>query len=219
MLEKKDNVLVCVSNFKNAEALIERGVKEKAAFKSDCIVLHVYRPEEEEEDIERIEERDKIQEYADKNKATMIFHPLKSGQKVSEIVGQVARANDVQHIIIGQSFRSRWDLLIKGSLVNELFHELDEVDVTIFKVKKSNTKESEFGKGITGYLYKDQENYKVTLNEPTGKAYSGVFYQNLHTDFTTGVLKVSLGGEPHVLYVTEGDVHPHHKEKLDEVYE
>lgn len=219
MLEKKDNVLVCISNYKNAQELIERGQKEKTAFKSECIVLHVFRPEEEEADLNRAEERDEIQLWADKSGATMIFHPLKSGQKVSEVIGEVARTHDVQHIIIGQSVRSRWDLLIKGSLVNELFHELDEVDVTIYKVKKSSSSlESEFGHGITGYLYKDTDGYKMTLNEPSVEAYSGTFYQNLHSDFTTGILKVNVGGEPHVLRIIQGDVHSHHNKKLDEFY-
>ncbi|SDO57380.1 universal stress protein [Alkalicoccus daliensis] len=218
MLEKKDNILICVSNYKNAKELIERGEQEKKAFKSECIVLHVYRPESEE-DISREEERDEIQQWADKYRATMIFHPLKSGQRVSEVIGEVARANDVQHIILGQAVRSRWDLLIRGSLVNELFHELDEVDVTIYKVKKSSaSSESDYGKGITGYLLKENNTYKMTLDEPGVPAYRGVFYQNLHTDFMTGLLKVNVGEEPFVLRVTEGEVHSHHTENLDEFF-
>ncbi len=215
---KKENVLVCIANYRNAAALIERGMTEKKAFKSDCIVLHVYSPEEGEA-MDKIEERDHIQRWADEYNATMIFRPLHKGETIAGIIGDTATQYDVNHIIIGQAVQSRWDLIVHGSLVNDLFHELDEVDVTIYKVSKSNVaKEPEYDKGISGWVYRENGSFIFSLGEPSCKCYQGTFYQLIHTDFTTGIFKVQLNGEPHILHIILGDIHPQHEEALKEAF-
>jgi two-component system, OmpR family, sensor histidine kinase KdpD len=216
----KENVLVCVSYPESAGQLIERGIKETKAFQSECIVLHVYDPENDTSDMKEEEKREEIKKWADFHKATMILQPRQGSKKLGEIIGEVARANDVHHIIIGQAFRSRWDLLIHGSLVNELFHELEDVDVTIFKIKKDRVAaESHYDKGVSGYLYKKEEQYKIALEQPRGEGHEGIFFQHLHTDFLTGIFKAKIFGHPVVLYVVEGDVHERYREELDTILE
>ncbi|WP_147803197.1 hypothetical protein [Alkalicoccus halolimnae] len=213
---EKENVLVCVSYPESAAQLIARGMTEKKAFRGECIVLHVYDPEGEGSDLKAQEKRDEIQRCADQHKALMIFQPMENGKKLGEIIGEVARAHDVRHVIIGQAFRSRWDLLIHGSLVNELFHELDEVDVTIYKIRKdASASEAMYDRGVAGYLYKDDGKYKVALSEPDIDSYAGTFYQHLHTDFMTGLYKAKIGNHPLVVHVTQKEVDDKYNEELD----
>ncbi|PRO66281.1 hypothetical protein [Alkalicoccus urumqiensis] len=214
---KNENVLVCVSNHHNAAPLIARGMQEKKAFQGECYVLHVYEPDEGD-NLESVQQRDHIQAAADDAGAVMIFQPRKKGCRISEMIGETARRNEIEHLIIGQTVKSRWDLMIHGSLVNELFHELDDVDVTIYKVKRTSAEtEAQHDKGVPGYLYKDGNTYKVALSDKPFSTWEGTFYQNLHTDFRTGTFKGKVGEEPVVLHVIQGEVAEQHHDRLTRI--
>jgi len=53
-----------------------------------------------------------------------------NGHVSEELIGY-ARENEITQIVIGHSSRSRWQELVKGSIVNKLIRELRTVDILI----------------------------------------------------------------------------------------
>ncbi|CAM3914094.1 universal stress protein [Alkalicoccus chagannorensis] len=216
MLEK-ENILVCISRASHAELLLERGRREKSLFQGELLALHVFDPESEGEDVERVEEREKIQEAADRAGAEMIFLPREKGRRNSRMIGLTAKQYDISHIILGQAKKSRWDLLVHGSLINELFQELDEVDITIHKVTRdSAAEESQYDRGTAAYLTPVEGGYELHLSIPEKRMYyPGTFYPHRHTDFLTGLFKAEINENVLVVRVVEGEVIDSHCDRVD----
>ncbi|MCF7617568.1 KdpD-like non-kinase potassium sensor [Bacillus sonorensis] len=132
-----EKILVCVQHGKNAEKLIRRGWRIANRLKAELFVLHVSR---KAKDQMTANERHKIQQWerlCGQFGAGFIFLPS-NDRRISEAITGVAKQNNITQIVLGQSARSRWEEIWKGSIVNSMMRHTDGIDIHIVSDDKTS---------------------------------------------------------------------------------
>ena len=57
-------------------------------------------------------------------------------QDVAKAIADTARRYNITQIVLGESQKSRWDILLKGSLTQKILQSLKQVDVHIIATNK-----------------------------------------------------------------------------------
>lgn len=130
-----EKIMVCVQYRGNAEKLIRRGWRIASKLKTDLFILHVTN----EASMNRsAEDRKKIQNW--KKLATQFnarFMVEQTGKRTtSQTIRDVAVENGITQIILGQSARSRWEEITKGSIVNNIMRIASGIDIHIVADQK-----------------------------------------------------------------------------------
>lgn len=60
------------------------------------------------------------------------------GNNVADELLKFARENQITHVIFGQSARSRWEILWKGSIINRFLREVKDSAVHVIPLEKDN---------------------------------------------------------------------------------
>ncbi|MEI4831201.1 KdpD-like non-kinase potassium sensor [Bacillus sp. FJAT-53711] len=126
----KEKILVCVQYSSTAEKLIRRGWRMANRLNAELYVLNV-----ERENIESLSEARKqvIEEWkalTSQFDATFLLEEAK-GNKPADTIIQVAKRLQVTQILLGQSARTRWEEIRKGSIVNEIMRQTENIDIHI----------------------------------------------------------------------------------------
>ncbi|CAG9613224.1 Sensor protein KdpD [Bacillus rhizoplanae] len=126
----KEKILVCVQYSSTAEKLIRRGWRMANRLNAELYVLNV-----ERENIESLSEAKKqvIEEWkalTSQFDATFLLEESK-GSKPADTIIQVAKQLQVTQILLGQSARTRWEEIRKGSIVNEIMRQTKNIDIHI----------------------------------------------------------------------------------------
>ena len=130
-----EKILVCVQHRKNAERLIRRGWRIASRLKADLFVLNVSRST-----MEKISagKRDQIKQWKRLSAqfgAEFIFK-IANQRHISETIAHVATEKNITQIVLGQSARSRWEEIRKGSIVNTIMRHTDGIDIHIVSDEK-----------------------------------------------------------------------------------
>lgn len=132
----QEKIMVCVQHGGNAEKLIRRGWRIASRLKTELIILHV----SNEASMNRsAAERKKIQDWkklSTQFNARFIVEQMKK-RRISQVITDVAVENKVTQIILGQSARTRWEEIMKGSIVNNIMREASGIDIHIVSDQKS----------------------------------------------------------------------------------
>lgn len=126
----KEKILVCVQYSSTAEKLIRRGWRMANRLNAQLYVLHV-----ERENVRSLSESKKriIEEWrglTHQFDATFLLEEAK-GSKPANIIIEVANQLQVTQILLGQSARTRWEEIRKGSIVNEIMRQTKYIDIHI----------------------------------------------------------------------------------------
>ncbi len=130
----RERVLVCISTYPNSIQLLRRGARLANYMNAELYVLFVEYPNcfltrAESLHIETCEQLG--QDFGGE------FLRIKSSDVFASIV-EVAKTRRITQIVVGESGRSRWELLFKGSIVQRLRRALPEVDIHIIGYSKMN---------------------------------------------------------------------------------
>ncbi|MQR97006.1 KdpD-like non-kinase potassium sensor [Fictibacillus phosphorivorans] len=132
-----EKIMVCVQYGGNAEKLIRRGWRIASRLKTDLFILHV----SNEASMNRSQEdRMKIQNWkklATQFNATFIVEQTDK-RTISETIRDIAVENGITQIILGQSARSRWEEITKGSIVNNIMRIATGIDIHIVADQNEN---------------------------------------------------------------------------------
>ncbi len=128
-----ERVLVCISTYPNSAQLLRRGARLASGMRARLYALFVIHPErfltkDESLYIETCEHF--CQEFGGD------FLRIKSAN-VAQAIAQTAKKYHITQVVIGQSQKSRWDLLLRGSLVQQLVRYLKDVDLHVIATEKS----------------------------------------------------------------------------------
>ncbi|HEY9653677.1 MAG TPA: sensor histidine kinase KdpD [Coleofasciculaceae cyanobacterium] len=131
-----ERVLVCISTYPNSAQLLRRGARLASGMKARLYALFIEHPErfltkEESLYIETCEHF--CREFGGE------FLRVKSAN-VASTIAKVAQKYHVTQVILGQSQKSRWEILWKGSLVQKLVRYLKDVDLHIIATEKNPSK-------------------------------------------------------------------------------
>ena len=129
-----EKVMVCLGNRPGSERLIRVGARIAGRLASNWYVVYVARPDDkghgDPEAYHRLEEylrmaRDlgaKVVSLTDRN--------------VSDALIRFAQQESISHVVFGQSARSRWDIFLRGSVLNRFLSEVRDVTVQVVPMHK-----------------------------------------------------------------------------------
>lgn len=125
-----EKVMVCISSNPEAKRLLRIGSRIAGRLASDWEAVYVETPREEPG---RFDPRNfvALQEnirLAEELGARVV--KLK-GNRVADALIEYARREGVTHVIFGQSSRTRWDILLRGSIINRFLDEVKDATVQV----------------------------------------------------------------------------------------
>lgn len=130
----QERVLVCISTYPNSLQLLRRGARLAGYMNAPLYVLFVASPDRflTKEESLHIHTCEKLcQEFA----GTFI---RSSSSNISGAIAEVAEKYHITQIVIGESKHSRWKLLFKGSLTQQLVRLLKNIDLHIIATEKKS---------------------------------------------------------------------------------
>lgn len=125
-----DRILVCVHYGPTAERLIRRGARMAHRLKAELYILNIASEGEASYSLEKQQKVKQWRMLADEFKAHFIIE-IKANRKPADVIVDVAKKKRITQIILGQSARTRWDEIKKGSIVNSIMRHLRNTDITI----------------------------------------------------------------------------------------
>ena len=125
-----EKVMVCITSRGNAKKLLRVGSRIAGRLASDWFAVYVESPREEPgrvnpQDYNRLMENARFAEELGAQ-----FVRLKAS-RVADALIDFARREGVTHVIFGQSARSRWDILLRGSVINRFLNEVRNANVQV----------------------------------------------------------------------------------------
>ncbi|MBD7963420.1 hypothetical protein [Fictibacillus norfolkensis] len=129
--------MVCVQYGGNAEKFIRRGWRIASRLKTDLLILHVTKEaymNRSQEDRKKIQNWKKLATHFS---ATFIVEQTDK-RTISETIRNIAVENGITQIILGQSARSWWEEITKGSIVNNIMRIATGIDIHIVADQNKN---------------------------------------------------------------------------------
>jgi len=129
-----ERVLVCVSTYPNAIQLIRRGARIAGYMHAPFYCLFVNDPERFLTKVEslHIETCERLcKEFGGEFVRVTDYDKVKA-------IAEIARTYRITQIVIGESQRSRWRLMLRGSLTHKLLQALKNIDVHIIATDKTS---------------------------------------------------------------------------------
>ena len=127
-----ERVLVCVSTYPNSMQLLRRGARIAGYMNAPLYAVYVANLDRflTREESLHIETCDKLcREFGGE------FIHIKD-QDIASAIAHVAKDKHITQIVIGESQRSRWKMLLQGSLTQQLMRLLKNIDLHIIATEK-----------------------------------------------------------------------------------
>jgi len=202
----KENILVCVSNANNAEKLIERGSELSYLFGGRCYVLTIRKSNVNDLDFNWLEEKEQLNRLAKKYDCDLLIMECEN-KKIVDVIATVCHSHSIKQIVLGQPVRTKWEIFMNGSMINDLFSRFDGIDLHIVEIKKEqNSREKQFELGMKAHLIPKGEGYALQLGANVESAMNGLFFQEVATDFQNGVFKLISEQKIFIYRVVDGYV-------------
>ena len=140
-----EKVLVAMASRGSAKRLLRAGSRIAGRLASDWYAVYVETPQEEPGRI-KPEDYASLQEnigFATELGAQVVRLKADSKRKVADALIGFARHEGITHVIFGQSARSRWNILIHGSVINRFLGEVRDATVHVVPIGERGTMNDE----------------------------------------------------------------------------
>ena len=129
-----EKVMVAIASRGSAKKLLRVGSRIAGRLASDWYAVYVETPNEEmgrikPEDYAALQENTR---FAEELGAKVV--KLKSPRVVDALI-DFARREGITHVVFGQTSRSRWDILLHGSIINRFLDEVRDATVQVVPVE------------------------------------------------------------------------------------
>jgi len=137
-----ETVMVCMASRGSARKLLRTGSRIAGRLSTDWFAVYVETPNEE---LGRIKPAD----YAALMENIKLAEELGAkvvklkARRVADALIDFARREGITHVIFGQSSRSRWDILLHGSVINRFLAEVKDATVHVVPLESKLARESE----------------------------------------------------------------------------
>jgi two-component system sensor histidine kinase KdpD len=133
-----EKVMVCLSPRAGAERLIRVGARIAGRLASNWYAVHVTKPDDkghgDPEAFHRIEEYERMARDLGAQVINLV------DRNVSDALIRFAQQESISHVVFGQPVRSRWDILLRGSVLNRFLSEVRDVTVQVVPMQKPQRK-------------------------------------------------------------------------------
>jgi two-component system, OmpR family, sensor histidine kinase KdpD len=129
-----EKVMVCMSSRSSAKKLLRTGSRIAGRLASNWVAVYVETPREEPG---RIKPEDHAALEGNIRFAKELgAETLKlKGRRVADTLIDFARREGITHVVFGQSARSRWDILLHGSVINRFLSEVRGATVQVVPLR------------------------------------------------------------------------------------
>jgi len=129
-----EKVMVCLSTRPGTERLIRVGARIAGRLASNWFAIHVTKPDDkghgDPEGYHRLEEYQRMARDLGAQVVNLV------DRNVSDALIRFAQQESISHVVFGQPVRSRWDILLRGSVLNRFLAEVRDVTVQVVPVNK-----------------------------------------------------------------------------------
>lgn len=200
-----ESILVCVFYGPNGERLIRRGHKLASMLDCPLYILTVDPLPLDDFDAEKSAYIDRWKELADKFDAEEFIIRDNEKRPSPKVIAEVANQCNITQIVIGQTARSRWEEITKGSFMNLLLREIPFADFHVVSVARTikGADDDEFETGVRCYLVKEGEDYKISFTQRKDCRIEGIFFKEIGTDFNNGIFKFMHNNKLYQVEVTD----------------
>jgi two-component system sensor histidine kinase KdpD len=129
-----EKVMVCLSERPGTERLLRVGARVAGRLATNWYAVHVGPPDDkghgDPEAFQRIEEFKRMARDLGAKVITL------TDRNVSDALIRFAQQENISHVVFGQPVRSRWDILLRGSVLNRFLAEVRDVTVQVVPMQK-----------------------------------------------------------------------------------
>ena len=130
-----EKVMVCLSTRPGTERLLRVGARVAGRLASNWYAVYVTRPDDDKghgdpEGFRRIEEYERMARDLGAKVVNL------TDRNVSDALIRFAQQESISHVVFGQSARSRWEILWRGSILNRFLSEVRDVTVQVVPMNK-----------------------------------------------------------------------------------
>jgi len=130
-----EKVMVCLSSRPGTERLLRAGSRIAGRLATNWYAVYVQTPDEDHrhgdpEAYARLEEYERMARDLGAKVVNL------TGKNVSDTLIDFARQENISHVVFGQSARSRFDILLRGSVINRFLAEMRETTVQVVPLIK-----------------------------------------------------------------------------------
>jgi two-component system sensor histidine kinase KdpD len=130
-----EKVMVCLSTRPGTERLLRVGARIAGRLATNWYAVYVTRPDDDKghgdpEAYHRLEEYQRMARDLGAKVVSL------TGRNVSDALIRFAQQENISHVVFGQSVRSRWDILLRGSVLNRFLNEVRDVTVQVVPMQK-----------------------------------------------------------------------------------
>ncbi len=124
-----EKVMVCLSTRPGTERLLRVGTRIAGRLATNWYAVYVTRPDDrghsDPESFQRLEEYMRMARDLGAQVVNL------TDRNVSDALIRFAQQENISHVVFGQSARSRWDILFRGSVLNRFLSEVRDVTVQV----------------------------------------------------------------------------------------
>ena len=130
-----EKVMVCISTRPGTEKLVRVGARVAGRLATNWYAVNVAAPEEDKghDDPEAHQRLEDVQRLARDLGAQVI---TLRDKHIADALIRFAQQESISHVVFGQSVRSRWDILLRGSVLNRFLAEVRDVTVQVVPMQK-----------------------------------------------------------------------------------
>src|SRR6202522_265182 len=133
-----EKVMVCMSTRPGTKRLLRVGARIAGRLASNWYAVYVTRPDDKGHgDPEAYHRLDEYQRMARDLGAQVVSLV---DRNVSDALIRFAQQESISHVVFGQPVRSRWDILLRGSVLNRFLAEVRDVTVQVVPMQKPQRK-------------------------------------------------------------------------------
>jgi two-component system sensor histidine kinase KdpD len=129
-----EKVMVCLSTRPGTERLIRVGARIAGRLASNWYAIHVTKPDDkghgDPEGFHRLEEYERMARDLGAQVVNLV------DRNVSDALIRFAQQESISHVVFGQPARSRWEILLRGSVLNRFLSEVRDVTVQVVPMHK-----------------------------------------------------------------------------------
>jgi two-component system, OmpR family, sensor histidine kinase KdpD len=129
-----EKVMVCLSERPGTERLLRVGSRIAGRLANNWYAVYVSKPDNKE--LSDRESYERVQEY--KRMARDLGAQVVSltDRNISDALVRFAQQENISHVVFGQTTRSRFDILLHGSVLNRFLKEVRDVTVQVVPMQK-----------------------------------------------------------------------------------
>lgn len=126
----QERIMVCIQLNDNARHLMYRGFRMASRLKAKLYILSVLHSDERKLSPEQTAILKEVREQGESFQAEVIVLNVPR-KEMTRSLTVTAREKRITQLILGQSARTRWQEVMRGSIVNVIMRELKQVDIHI----------------------------------------------------------------------------------------